>query len=139
MPPTSRAAFAACPVLRLSPYDAITSISALHHLPLPAALPGLASWLRLGGALSAIAVLRADLPRELPVEAAAVVFANARGLVLVGQRALHGEPRPAAMGRMPVKDPVLTLRQVQCQVDAELAELPGARIRRPLLWRYLVI
>jgi trans-aconitate methyltransferase len=124
------------PGLDLGPYDAITSISTLHHLPLPTVLPRLASWLRPGGVLAAIAVLRADVPRELPVEAAAVAFTNARGLVLAGRRALRGEPRPTVNSQMPVKDPELTLRQVQRQVDTEL---PGAQTRRLLLWRYLLI
>jgi hypothetical protein len=86
--------------------------------------------------MAATALLRPDLPRELPVEAAAVTFTTARGLVLAGQRALRHESRPAATGLMPVRDPQLTFRQVRSEVAIEL---PGARVRRLLLWRYLLV
>jgi len=49
-------------------YDAILSISALHHMPLQDALPVLAAALRPGGVLAAIALPRPDVRRELPVE-----------------------------------------------------------------------
>lgn len=124
------------PALRLGPYDAITSIATLHHMPLPSALSRLASWLRPGGVLAAIAVLRSDLPRELPVEAAAVVFTHVRGRALATERLLRRNSCPAAGGLMPVRDPDLTFRHVRRQARAEL---PGVHVRRLLLWRYLLV
>ena len=58
-------------------YDAITSISALHHLSLLTVLPRLALALRPGGILIAIALYRADRPRDLPFEAFVAVASNA--------------------------------------------------------------
>ena len=49
-------------------YDAIFSISALHHMPLRDSLPVLEAALRPGGVLAAIALPRPDLRHELPVE-----------------------------------------------------------------------
>ena len=49
-------------------YDAIFSLSALHHMPLEDALVRMATALRPGGVLAAIALPRIDLPREIPVE-----------------------------------------------------------------------
>jgi 2-polyprenyl-3-methyl-5-hydroxy-6-metoxy-1,4-benzoquinol methylase len=124
------------PALHLGPYDAITSISTLHHMPLPSVLRRLASWLRPGGVLAAIAVSRTDLPRELPNEARAVVFTNARGLALATTRLLRGKPRPVGSGPMPVQDPELTFRQAHEQARTAL---PEAHVRRLLLWRYLLV
>src|SRR6266536_430640 len=49
-------------------YDAIVSVSALHHLPLDDALRRLSRALRPGGVLAAVALPRHDIPRELPAE-----------------------------------------------------------------------
>ncbi|HST85613.1 MAG TPA: methyltransferase domain-containing protein [Kineosporiaceae bacterium] len=122
----------------LEHYDAITSISALHHLVLAEALPRLSAALRPGGVLVATALPRTDLPRELPLELAAVVMHNVRGLVLAGARAIHGESVPvdAAAGQMPIAEPRLTTREVRREAAAAL---PGSRVRRLLFWRYLLV
>lgn len=49
-------------------YDAIVSITALHHVPLADALRRLAPALRPGGVLAAVVLPRLDLPREAPTE-----------------------------------------------------------------------
>src|SRR5258708_28462736 len=49
-------------------YDAIVSVSALHHLPIDDALRRLSRALRPGGVLAAVALPRHDLAREMPVE-----------------------------------------------------------------------
>lgn len=49
-------------------YDAIVSVTALHHLPLDDALRRLSGALWPGGVLAAVALPRCDLPRELPAE-----------------------------------------------------------------------
>ena len=54
-------------------YDAIVSLSALHHTPLPEVLPRLAGALRPGGVLAAVALPRRDLPLELPAELTAAI------------------------------------------------------------------
>jgi SAM-dependent methyltransferase len=47
-------------------YDAIVSITALHHVPLADALRRLAPALRPGGVLAAVVLPRSDLPRRRP-------------------------------------------------------------------------
>lgn len=116
-------------------YDAVVSLSVLHHLPLPDVLPRLGRALRPGGRLVAVALPRVDLPRELPVEVAAAgaqaAVAVALGLArLAGVRALVKDDEG-----MPVAAPGLTVRQVRLQARAAL---PGARVRRLLFWRYLL-
>lgn len=119
-------------------YDAIVSMSTLHHLPLVPALQRLATALRPGGVLAAVALPRSDLPRELPVE-----LAGSSWHLLVGAwLAASGHRRGARMRRghdhdlMPVCDPQLTTRQVRQQAAGIL---PGVRVRRLLLWRYLLV
>jgi SAM-dependent methyltransferase len=119
-------------------YDAVVSSSVLHHLPLADALPRMAGWLRPGGVLAAVAVPRVDLPRELAVELAASATHHGLGLAFAALRPLTG----AALFRhepthdvMPIADSAATTRDVRA---AARDLLPGARVRRLLLWRYLL-
>ena len=119
-------------------YDAITSISALHHMDLPAVLPRLAAALRPGGLLIAVALHRLEIPRGLPAEAVSVFGGSARRAVLLclpaGRRSRREMyQRHAAQPPMPVKDPQLSLRQVRAQAAAAL---PGSRVRWLVHWRY---
>jgi len=73
-----------------SSYDAIVSMSTLHHLPLAPALSRLAVALRSGGVLAAIALPRIGLPREAPLEIAAVACHHLVGAALIAiQHPLH--------------------------------------------------
>jgi SAM-dependent methyltransferase len=120
-------------------YDAVVSISALHHMPLGDALPVLAAALRPGGVLAAIALPRLDVPRELPAEVVAVaghlllggLFRAAR--LAGGERGFAQDPAHAAMPVL--MDPALTTREVAREAAAVL---PGARVRRLVFWRYLL-
>jgi SAM-dependent methyltransferase len=119
-------------------YDAVTSISALHHMDLPAVLPRLAAALRPGGLLIAVSHHRLEIPRGLPAEAVSVFGNNARRAVLLclptGRRYRREMyQRHAAQPPMPVKDPQLSLRQVRAQAAAAL---PGSRVRWLVHWRY---
>lgn len=120
-------------------YDAIFSITALHHMPLQEALSALAAGLRPGGVLAAIALPRTDVPRELPVEIAAMIGHRLLGLGFLATRLLGGhsgfamDPMHAAMPV--VMDPPLTTREVAHQAAAVL---PGVRVRRLIFWRYLL-
>lgn len=120
-------------------YDAIFSISALHHMSLSDALPRMAAALRPGGVLAAIALPRVDLPRELPIELAAATGHRLFGLAFAtARRAGHGlwYQREPNHDDMPVVlDPPLTTREVRTAVTALL---PGAQVRRLLFWRYLL-
>lgn len=121
-------------------YDAIVSISALHHMCLPEVLPRLAAALRPGGVLAAAALPRSDLLRELPAELTAAIghrlLGTAFGILrTVGRGRWYAkEPNHAIMPV--VLDPSLTTRQVRQQASALL---PGAHVRRLVFWRYLLL
>ena len=121
-------------------YDAVTSISALHHMDLPAVLPRLAAALRPGGLLIAVALHRLEIPRGLPAEAVSVFGYNARRAVLLClpagrryRREMYQRRAAQAQAPVPVKDPQLTLRQIRTQATAVL---PGSRVRWLVHWRY---
>lgn len=118
-------------------YDAIFSISALHHMPLQDALPVFKAALRPGGVLAAIALPRLDLRHELPAEMVAAAGHRLLGAVFLAQRSLAGSGGFAKNhSAMPVvMDPPLTTREVASQAAAIL---PGVRVRRLLFWRYLL-
>jgi hypothetical protein len=116
----------------------VLSLSSLHHLPLRPALERMAGWLRPGGALAAVAPPRIDLPAEIPVELAALTGHRALGTVFAAGRALTGRSlfaRQPGHAAMPMQDPELTTRQVRA---AAAEVLPGVRVRRLVLWRYLL-
>jgi 2-polyprenyl-3-methyl-5-hydroxy-6-metoxy-1,4-benzoquinol methylase len=119
-------------------YDAITSISALHHMSLPRVLPRLAEALRPGGTLVAVALHRVELPRDLMTASVSVLAAYARRMVLICiprarryRREMLRRQREEPV--MPMMPPELTVRQVRRQVNDVL---PGAKVRRLLLYRY---
>ena len=121
-------------------YDAIVSISALHHIPLDEVLPRLAGALRPGGVLVAAALPWRDLPQELPAELTAAIGHRLFGAVFAILRArgrgrwYAKEPSHAIMPV--VLDPSLTTRQVRQQASALL---PGAHVRRLVFWRYFLL
>jgi SAM-dependent methyltransferase len=121
-------------------YDAIVSISALHHMPLDTVLPQLAAALRPGGVLAAIALPRTDLRHEWPQELAAALAHRALGVRFRAERLLNistGFAKTSDHDAMPVVlDPPMATREVAAQT-AEL--LPGAHVRRLLFWRYLLL
>ncbi len=117
-------------------YDAVTSISALHHVELTQVLPRLAQTLRPGGLLLAVALPRADLPRDLPIEALSAVGHRLLGAAFRLEQTVTGRRRYAhepTVRVMPMQDPVLTTRQVR---DQAARVLPGVRVRRLPFWRY---
>jgi SAM-dependent methyltransferase len=119
-------------------YDAVTSISALHHMDLPVVLPRLAAALRPGGLLIAVALHRLEIPRGLPAEGVSVFGNNARRVVLLclpAGRQYRREMyrRHAAQPEMPMVNPELPLREVRAQAAAAL---PGSRVRWLVHWRY---
>ena len=99
------------------------------------ALPRLAAALRPGGRLIAVALPRVELPRELPVEVAAV-GAQVAVAVALGLVRRAGVPVLVKQDEgMPVVAPELTVHQVRRQAQSVL---PGAQVRRLLFWRYLL-
>lgn len=120
-------------------YDAVVSLTTLHHLPLERVLPRLAHTLRPGGVLAVIALPRADPLRELPADIAGVLGHRLFGatfamLRATGRGAWYAhEPTHAVMPV--VLDPPLTTREVARRAGGIL---PGARVRRLVFWRYLL-
>jgi SAM-dependent methyltransferase len=121
-------------------YDAIVSITALHHVPLGDALRHLAPALRPGGVLAAVVLPRSDLPREIPTEMVAAVANRVFGAAFAALRMTgrggwyRFKPTDEAMPK--VLDPPLTTRQAR---DVAATLLPGAHVRRLLFWRYLLL
>jgi SAM-dependent methyltransferase len=120
-------------------YDAIFSISALHHMPLQDALLRFASLLRPGGVLAVVALPRKDLLRELPAEVVAAVGHRLLGSAFVAARSVGSKDwfaKDATHSAMPVvMEPQLTTREVADQAGAVL---PGVRVGRLVFWRYLL-
>jgi len=120
-------------------YDAIFSISALHHMPLRRVLPVLADALRPGGVIAAIALPRPDVLRELPVEIVAAAAYRMLGAIFLTKRLLgisSGFAKDSAHVNMPVvMNPPLTTREA---ARLATAVLPGVRVRRLVFWRYLL-
>jgi SAM-dependent methyltransferase len=117
-------------------YDAVTSISVLHHVELTQVLPRLAETLRPGGLLVAVALPKIDLPRDLPIEALSVAGQWLFGAAFRLEQKLTRRRRYAyesSVWVMPMEDPVLTTRQVRAQA-ADV--LPNVRVRRLPFWRY---
>lgn len=121
-------------------YDAIVSVSALHHMPLDAALRRVDDLLAPGGAFVAIGIPRSRLPRELPVEAAAFVAQRVLAVALLAARLVTGRPwlaRRAEDAAMPTVWPpphsVADVRRIAT------AALPESSVRRLLFWRYLLV
>lgn len=123
-----------------SAYDAILSMSALHHVPLGDVLPRLAGALRPGGVLVVAALPRRDLQREWPAELTAMAGHRLLGLAFAVLRASGRGGWYAIQPSheiMPiVLTPSLTTRQVREQASALL---PGARVRRLVFWRYFLL
>ena len=117
-------------------YDAVTSISVLHHVELTQVLPRLAETLRPGGLLIAVALPKTDLARDLPIEAFSVVGHRFLGAAFRLEQTVTGRRRytyEASVRVMPMQDPVLTTRQVRAQAARAL---PNVQVRRLPFWRY---
>lgn len=128
-----------------STYDAVVSVSVLHHLPLAETLTRVRASLRPGGTLVGLTLCRPDLPRDIPVELAATTMHHAIGAALVGRGWLSRDEHPLRAGRhgrhgragvpMRVADPTLTATETR-RILTEV--LPGSSLRRLVLWRYAV-
>ena len=105
------------------PYDFISMIAVLHHLPLRDALAKAATLLRPGGVL---VVLGLDRARS-------IAHMGARSLVGYPVSAFYRLTRATSRVGAPLRDPKMTLPEIRREGDRLL---PGATIRRHVLWRY---
>src|SRR5579872_6169071 len=112
-----------------SSYDALTCVAALHHMPFAGAIAQMVRCLRPGGTLAVLGLYRVSSPLDYTLSAIAIpssrilsLFRDSRG-----GRSIH-EP--------PLRVPEMTLTEIR---DAAEKLLPQVRIRRLLLWRYLLV
>jgi 2-polyprenyl-3-methyl-5-hydroxy-6-metoxy-1,4-benzoquinol methylase len=109
-----------------SGYDAITMLATLHHLPIDAALTRAVSLLRPGGRLIVLGLDRAQSIGHL----------YAQALVAVPVSRYYRLTRRFVDVGAPLREPELTLAEIRTHTNGML---PGAVIRRHLLWRYSLV
>lgn len=111
-------------------YDGVTSIAALHHMPLVPALGEMRRVLRRGGRLALLGLYRMHTPIDYAVACLAVAPNLVRTRIL--DRGGDGSLDMTA----PAKEPTATLGEIR---RAAAAELPGARVHRHVYWRYSLL
>ncbi|WP_031464861.1 class I SAM-dependent methyltransferase [Sciscionella sediminilitoris] len=113
---------------RLDRYATVVSIATVHHLPLTEALPLLRGLLEPGGTLVVLGLYRkhtiSDRLLGLAAAAANLLVAALRG---------RNTPRTPPMCTKPAGETLARIR------SAAATQLPGARIRRLLFWRYILV
>ncbi|MFE5616069.1 class I SAM-dependent methyltransferase [Streptomyces sp. NPDC056524] len=114
------------------PYDVITCVATIHHLPYVQALTCFRRRLAPGGTLVVVGLSRARTPVDHLLGALAVP-ANAA----MGWLKNKGRPsrRPVSM-TAPTRPADMTFGEI---VRETRAVLPGARLRRRLFWRYTLV
>lgn len=114
------------------PYDAITCVAVLHHLPLAETLARFRRQLAPGGALVVVGPAREDSPIGHLLSAASIPLNPGMGWIKNRGRA----------GARPVS---MTARTRAAETGyAEIVRearriLPGVRVRRRLFWRYTLV
>jgi SAM-dependent methyltransferase len=106
-------------------YDFVAALASLHHMPFEPALERMTRALRPGGVLAMLGIWPVASTQDQIVSGAALV-AN------LGYRLLRGPDRVTA----PTVPPTMTLDDIRART-AQL--LPGAKVRRRLLWRYTIV
>ena len=137
-PTTAAVRFTRADVLDLdrpAAYDAVTAVAVLHHLPLTPGLRRLRSLLAPGGRLVVLGLYREDTARDRLLGIAAVPVNLVAGTVATWRRGLRGRGRPRALD---ARTAAATATLADIRRVAE-RELPGAVLRRHLLWRFSLV
>lgn len=108
------------------PYDFVSLVASLHHLPFSMALTKSAQSLRPGGVLVVLGLDRAS----------SILHAVARSLPAYPVSRYHRLRSGESPVSAPIVEPTMTLGEIREQAAAILS---GAVIRRHLLWRYSMI
>ena len=116
-------------------YDAIVSVTTLHHLELEPAIARLASWLEPGGRMIIVDLWRIAGPIDVAITLLAAPISRIRRLSQAA-RARSGRALWRAWDRHGATDRYLSMAEVRATF-ARL--LPGCRVRRHLAWRYSVV
>ncbi|MFJ3597670.1 MULTISPECIES: class I SAM-dependent methyltransferase [unclassified Streptomyces] len=114
------------------PYDVITCVATLHHLPFTEALDLFRRHLAPGGTLVVVGVSRAASPGDHLLGAAAIPLNIALALIKNKGRRV---PRPVSM-TAPTRPAAMSFAEI---VRDARRVLPGARLRRRLFWRYTLV
>lgn len=116
-------------------FDCIASIATLHHMPVEKILPKMQDALKPGGTLILLDLFQTNGLADVVTGALALPVSDALRLVKTGRLCVDRRVREAwaEHGR---HDTYLTLSQAR-RLYAEY--LPGARVRKHLLWRYSVV
>jgi SAM-dependent methyltransferase len=106
-------------------FDLVTAVASLHHMDAENALGHLSRLLRPGGVLAVVGLARSS-PRDLPIDAAAIVPNRVRRL-----RAPYWQhPSPTVW---PPPETYASMRGIAARL------LPDARFQRRLYWRYTIV
>jgi SAM-dependent methyltransferase len=116
-------------------FDCAVAVATLHHLPMELMLLKLKAALREGGKLLVLDLFQPEGVRDRLADLVAFPVSTILRLLTEGRLRPPPEVR-AAWAEHEKHDTYLTLRQVR-DVCAKL--LPGARVRRHLLWRYSIV
>lgn len=116
-------------------YDCIASIATLHHMPMETALRKMKAALRPGGTLLVLDLHEAQGWADTLASAVAVPLSAALRLIKLRRLSEPPEVRQAweEHGKT---DKYLTLSEVR-RICSEA--LPGAKVKRHLLWRYSIV
>ncbi|MCX5112675.1 class I SAM-dependent methyltransferase [Streptomyces sp. NBC_00378] len=114
------------------PYDVITCVATIHHMPFSDALTHFRQHLAPGGTLVVVGLYRPQSRSDYLIDAVAIPSNVAMAWIKnKGRKA----PRPASM-TAPTRPATTTFADIVR--DARQA-LPGARLRRRLFWRYTLV
>jgi ubiquinone/menaquinone biosynthesis C-methylase UbiE len=116
-------------------FDCIVSIATLHHLPMDDMLTRMKEALRVKGTLIVLDLFQAEGLSDALTAAVAVPVHLALRLVKTGRLRERREVR-AAWAEHGRNDSYLTLSRIR-RICA--AVLPGAKVRKHLLWRYSIV
>lgn len=105
-------------------FDFIAASASLHHMPFEQALVKMAALLQPGGVLAVLGLFRE-----------ASLTDRAVALVAAPVNACYALRRGWISSGAPIKPPDMSLSELRRAVSSLL---PGARLRRLLLWRYLL-
>ncbi|TQM33085.1 class I SAM-dependent methyltransferase [Nocardia bhagyanarayanae] len=106
-------------------FDYVTAVATLHHVPLVEGLTALRRLVAPGGTLAVVGLWKMTPLRD----------AHYFPMLPLIWAIDHFPPRPSGPD-VPLRDPVDTLDDIR---KSAAAILPGARIRRRLMWRYTLL
>lgn len=119
----------------LEQFDCVASIATLHHLPIEETLPKMKGALKAGGALMVLDLYEAAGLADMLTSAVAIPVHLVLRLAKSGQLRERREVREA-WAEHGKNDSYPALAQIHRVCERVL---PGARIRKHLLWRYSII